>query len=691
MAAPKTYAQYLDRMTLSSALLYVVAKEAPMLGYATKVAKLRRIPEEKYTTEAGPCKNVKYGDFKGEVWDYDESWIVYNRSPEWKFFFDKYLFPRDYFLAVQQYVRNALVNKPATSANIRDKALWALDVLAHVNYGLLATNLHAEVLGDLSLVNDISAVINQTRLNDIITMLLDSYRDNTHSIWTYARNVWKKNGDNPLVRPLMCAEFSDLLLLPAATSSSLLNDLHGMSRLVRATCELQFAPGQRTSISVPYGSWQDSGEDVVQMMPWVNGGLVEPLEAIHKDLFNNPAIAGIGANVHKAFGLKSAYESWMLLNVYRTQKWFIDREWRRADSSKIPEVRRFISLTTFLEKLSPTPGLRGVLLGSGSGKTTAIMPNFAYIYNNGGIDAWAKYFISLKYKEYIEAGAHMWGQALAKTPSTSVWEMQTAINENLTKPRDIVSSTADAVINLSVDTAAGVLKSLSAAAIAGTVAGFSIPTLGAGAIVGGIISLFTSIVGATAIQRKIRAEIRKYKLRILDGYRVIPQIFMRVVPKQFADRRLYSYSTDVGSWTRAASLGASASALQVARAFESLLRLLPEDTTPATWQQKIKPPEVPDRVPAPTAPPVDLAEIARATSKTYKSTHPNLFKHPDVGELWVTDQAAMKLKQAPGWTFVRRRMPTLLAPAPDLSTKRRKTAVVLGIAAAAAAWAIGLV
>ena len=71
------------------------------------------------------------------------------------------VFPKDFFLWTQRYVAMAQRNKPPTTASARAQVLWAVDVLAHVTYGVRAFNLTFAAPGFVSLIDaDVRAKIN---------------------------------------------------------------------------------------------------------------------------------------------------------------------------------------------------------------------------------------------------------------------------------------------------------------------------------------------------------------------------------------------------------------------------------------------------------------------------------------------------------------------------------------------------
>jgi hypothetical protein len=461
MSAPRTYIEYKKAIEPFDVALYAIANRRTNMGYTTKVAQRKVVPE---TVEGGCAANfgrpgtVEFrGDLAGNVYDYDESWLLYSKYPTDPAFFQNYLFPWQYFITEQQYVARALQLKPDSSASIGDKAAWAIDIMSHVNWGLLATNLSSEVLGELTLINSINSVHGDTsELNSLAVLLASQY--GTHPLWTYARKVWKQNSDNAKINPLLCAEFTDLLLPSSSMSSLALSDLYNYPR--RAPAYLKGTP---CPFDWPVPTWQEGGKYVAQILPWVKGGYSRALSYIHKELYGSTTAGELSLKSFQALGLEKTYRQWMLLMLYRAKKWWID-EWIEPSSSRIYISQRFIPLPTFLKSLEDTPRIvPNLTIGAGKNTYKADLPNFAYIYFSGGIDAWARYFCSLRYKEFIEVGAHAWGQNVVG--AVSCREMQEAI-KNIRTPRS-ASNTLASLASFGIQKGATALKSLSASILDG--------------------------------------------------------------------------------------------------------------------------------------------------------------------------------------------------------------------------------
>jgi len=641
---------------------------------------------------------------KGNVWDYDESWLSYATSPDsyrdnW---FLKYIFPRDFFLMSQMYVATALNNKPANSASVKDKALWAIDVMSAINNGLLATNLGSEVLGDLTLVNQINSIQRYPDFDGMESSLRKDY--GRHQIWTYADNVFSKNVNryNPdpdiNVCPLLCAEFSDLFLPIAVMSSEALTNLYGASHSLKVGCKTKQVDAK---MPYPASSWQYSGKYVEQFLPW-SLTVDKTLDFIHERIFGNSVVRIANTKAYEAFGLGAAYTQWMLMNIHRTYSWFLGKvsdeslKWYKPDSTKIPFTRRFINLNTFLASLSSTPALVDHKLADRSVK----LPNFMYMYNNGLVDAWAKYFILLRYKTYIEAGVQMWAGQLKNSRTTTPYEMNEAIDQIRAPATDTLGiDLVAAAANMSIDYGADVIKSFSHSVITkGLETGFSFPSIpdinissmassfGATAVLDVVTLFFTSIINKRRAAREKAARIRAYRQKILDDYTVVTQLFRRVINYRVraADGSYYSTSTGECLLERGGT-NAIAATNHVAEAIPHLLAKIPDDDLPDTISR-----DTVDLVPTP-AEKVDLTEIAKVVSDKYSPDKPNLFQNVNTGQqIWAADAVAEKLKSNADWSFIRRGIPIVVQF--DQTAENRKKVIAAASVATGAAllWIFGL-
>jgi len=697
MTAPKTYQEYRKRMGAIGLQLVAVASRAQRDSfYELRVAQQRQLTDTISLAPAVACKPSFSDADKGNVWDYDESWLSYTLSPNnykdnW---FLKYMFPRDFFLMSQMYVATALNNKPVNSASVKDKALWAIDVMSAINSGLLATNLGSEVLGDLTLVNQINSIQRYPDFDGIESSLRKDY--GRHQLWTYADNVFGKNVNrlNPdpdiTVCPLLCAEFSDLFLPTAIMSSEALTNLYGASHSLAAVCkDMDFkAP-------YPASSWQYSGRYAEQFLPWALT-VDKTLDFIHERIFGNSVIRVANTKAYEAFGLGAAYTQWMLMNVHRTYSWFIGIQWYKPDSTKIPFTRRFINLNTFLASLSSTPALVDHKLADRSVK----LPNFMYMYNNGLVDAWAKYFILLRYKTYIEAGVQMWAGQLKNSRTTTPYEMNEAIDQIRAPATDTLGiDLVAAAANMSIDYGADVIKSFSHSVITkGLETGFSFPSIpdinissmassfGATAVLDVVGMFFTSIINKRRAAREKAARIRAYRQKILDDYTVVTQLFRRVINYRVRAADGSYYSTSTGEWLlERGGTNAIAATNHVAEAIPHLLAKIPDDDLPDTISR-----DTVDLVPTP-AEKVDLTEIAKVVSDKYSPDKPNLFQNVNTGQqIWAADAVAEKLKSNADWSFVRRGIPIVVQFDQTAENRKRVIAAASVATGAALLWIFGL-
>jgi len=705
MAAPKTYQEYRKRMSNAAlSVLSVASKVQKDDKYALRVAQQRQLIDNVNLTYIGGfpliCKPVLGEDDRGNVWDYDESWLTYATSPDeyregW---FTKYIFPRDFFLATQIYVATALNNKPAGTASVRDKALWAIDVMSNINQGLLATNLGSEVLGDLTLINQINSIQRYVDFDGIESGLRKDY--GRHQLWTYADNIFNKNINryNPpetiAVCPLLCAEFSDLFLPSAIMSSAALTNLYGASHSLVAGCK-----GQDNKVPYPSSSWQYSAKYVTQYLPW-SLTVDKTLDFIHECIFGSVVLRIANTKAYEAFGLGTAYTQWMLMNIHRTYSWYLGTKWYGPDSAKIPFTRRFIALNTFLTSLSTSPKLVDTKLADRSVK----MPNFIYMYNNGVVDAWAKYFIQLKYKAYIEAGIQMWADQLKNNRTTTPYEMNEAIDQvrapsTNTLGMDLIA----AATNMGVNYGASIIKSFSHAVIEnGLETGFSFPSLsniniasvassfGATAVLGVVTGFFSFLVGKKKAARERAARIRAYKQKVLNEYSVVTQLFRRVINYRVRASDGAYFSTSTGEWLlERGATNASGAVNHVAEAIPRLLAKIPDDDLP--------PVVVADTIQlAPMSNEKEvLAELSKVVSDKYAPDKPNLFQNSKTNQLiWVADALAEKLKsdvQFADWSFIRRGgIAIVLQPAQTTTNRKRVLAVAATSTVAALVWIFGL-
>jgi hypothetical protein len=730
------YEEYRQKMAGAANLLTTLQNKTPYRKYELHKAQAHTIT----------CKYTG-ASTSSNSWDFNQSWVTINdpnakdvapfKVPTKKFVQD-YLFPREYFAAIKLYIMQAKANKPPASYSMNNKALWALDVMYHINCGLLATNLSGKTLGTLTLVNEIMGMTGTSMyaehgrtFKEKVDALdkLDSSLSGTagkHPLWQYARRVWKDASKklielppilpnmvgpnwgsaggsprrgaltevdwrlrlNPHITPLWIPNsgFDTLFMPPALRNQELDSAIWGFQGgYAPAVCvtagvapEAVLNPSTRKTSRAAQQTenYQHYEQCDVQMMPWMGNGWSGAMRCIDNRVY--------GALSGQAFVERERYFSQYRFTPamrFASQQYYVmcgNKDERGGKGL----YNLFDELLGGGRGLSNTPQLQPAFFRMAD---HVVSPNFAYAYDMGIVDAWIDYFLGLQYKLFIEAGAYAWAQGL-ETKAVSAYSMNHAVSTGYKTTLETADAARALVGKIGIGTSSTILKSLTTPGKVST----------SGVVATSVSNALTASI-SLVYEWKLKAyqkfvEERNRKLGLTENYHVITNPFVRSLPAGNYHTRANNatYSTDVGGLDDKVDPNAFDSYNAVAKVIEAmglLFPMIPNDNEPIRWAQALRPK-------APAAPGVDLREIAKLMSPVYTPQHSVLFKNVKTGKrVWVADAAVKTFRQDPNWAFVRRQLPavqrTPVRPPPTQS--RRVAVVVSAVAAAAAAVFFGFV
>jgi hypothetical protein len=440
-----------------------------------------------------------------------------------------YLFPYDFFLETQNYLRAALANQPAPDAPAFERVQWTIDVLARCNEALLATNLHPAVLSR-ALGFQLLAALDGESVEGADVNVPGSNRN--VPLFGYFAGTQDAaaavGGALSKASPLRTASQHhiggwgfDLMALPAVMSSETMALLAGPQSLpgYDATFEdkaVAGLAGRGTDCAIDSLSFQRLIETpTVQFQPWMEGGWNDAL-----------------ATMQPARWLTSWDDTFESAND-ETRRLLRDLLWWQSPSFYI-SARLLKSGKRELRKDKDgiwfTPMQLKELLLDAADTTPRVVPyrdkgeyrpNFAWVYKFG-VAAWAQQVISLDYARFIGfALTNAWfpnvpGGYLA--PCGAEWNYANATNAGATT----VQSVGDF-----------------APVVAGLAAGLATGTgpIGVG------LGVIASVMGVLTAQSAAKAERRRIRRRLLASTRVLDTPLIR----NYADPRFNVRNTTIST------------------------------------------------------------------------------------------------------------------------------------------------
>jgi hypothetical protein len=308
------------------------------------------------------------------------------------------MFPKAYFKAQQAYVTHALKNKPPSTATIRAKVLWMVDVLTRVNFCYLALNIP---------------------FYEAATPGLELFSQRRSNGWISAPTGGSAGeGQHQLLAGLL------------ATAKKFYGEINPSVG----------TPGPAPFVAQPVTWMAEASKDdwalrekvLSDVVPWLKGGYRLKAKG-GKDAGDVKAAKG-NDPLTQAVG---QWRLWMLLDYANAPKGRYSNWLPSSMGIKVGDTPTLLKYIANVEKENKVSSVSTFAIPnlSAKGKTDAVpLPNFAYVYNDGVAEAFAVRVIGMDYDAEVRAHVNAWYvNSLPRTvalPGGKIVYDSTSLNKN---------------------------------------------------------------------------------------------------------------------------------------------------------------------------------------------------------------------------------------------------------------------